>query len=304
MSTPIAPTWSDDKTVEAFLAEKASTSCNTRLAYDRDLASYRSYLRLTYGQEARLLPGDPAMVAAYDAWLREQVELEAVAPATANRRMSALASFYRWCAKDARRQFTAVLTNPVDHQRHRVTSHFSDRVLSESQVVKLIDAASAGGVRVRQAARDATLIRFLYHTAARVSEVAALEWRHLQEMEDGAIAHITGKGKKARWIRLSPEMHGQLLALPGAGAGFVFKSERGGQMDRDTIAAIVARCGRAIGITGLTPHVLRHTHATHAIRRGISPDLVQQTLGHASLATTSNYLAANPRDSSSLHLIV
>lgn len=305
VTVPTAPAWTDDQIVAEFLADKGNRSGNTRLAYERDIGAYRSFLLLSYGQEARLAPGDATQVAAYERWLRDQVALEALAPATANRRLSALSSFYRWCAKEKRRQVTGVFSNPVDADRHKVVSHFSDRVLTEAQVILLIEAAGAGGPRVRHAARDQALIRLLYHTAARVSEIAALEWRHLQvSPEGGAVAHIIGKGKKDRWVNLSAEVYGQLLAMPGDHAGHIFKSERGGQLNRDTIAAIVRRCGDAIGVAGLSPHVLRHSHATHAIRRGVSPDLVQQTLGHSSLATTSNYLAANPRDSSSLHLIV
>jgi len=149
-----APAWSDDQIVAEYLADKGGRSANTRLAYERDIGAYRSFLLLSYGQEARLAPGDAGQVASFEAWLRDQVALGEVAPATANRRLSALSSFYRWCAKPKRRQVTGVYANPVDADRHKVASHFSDRVLTEAQVIRLIEAAGAGGPRVRQAARD------------------------------------------------------------------------------------------------------------------------------------------------------
>lgn len=299
--------WSEDEMVEAFLDHKGKNSDNTRQAYERDLNHYRSFLQLQYGGEIGLSPGEPGAVDEYAAFLRSQVEIDAMAKSTANRRMAALSSFYGWASKSRRRTKTGVWTNPVDFDGYKLQSNFSDRALTEAQTIKLIDvAASPGTKRVRYPDRDAALVRLLYHAALRVSEAANLKWKHLQVNDGGGVLHILGKGGKDRWVCISKEMLDQLQALPGEHdkEGYIFQTERGSRMDRDTIAGIVARCGRAIGVENLTPHCLRHTHATHAIQRGVSPDLVKQTLGHSSLQITSNYLKANPKDSSGLHLAV
>jgi integrase/recombinase XerD len=299
--------WSEDEMVEAFLDHKGKNSANTRAAYGRDLGHYRSFLALTFNGEIGLAPGDAGAVDEYAAFLREQVELEALAKSTANRRMAALSSFYGWASKARRRAKTGIWSNPVDFEGYKLQSNFSDRALTEAQVIKLLDAAANPTTkRVRYPERDATLIRLLYQAAVRVSEAAGLKWKHLAVSEDGSgVLHIIGKGGKDRWVCVSAELVAALQALPGEHDKEtpIFTSERGGKMDRDTIAAIVGRCGRAIGVDNLTPHALRHTHATHAIQRGVSPDLVKQTLGHSSLAITSNYLKANPKDSSGLHLV-
>jgi len=302
-----AQLWSEDELVAAFLDHKGKNSANTRAAYGRDLSHYRSFLQLTYGGEIGLAPGDAGAVDEYAAFLREQVELEAIAKSTANRRMAALSSFYGWAAKSRRRAKTGIWSNPVDFEIYKLQSNFSDRALSEAQVIKLLDvAANPTNKRVRNPERDATLIWLLYHSAMRVSEAAGLKWKHLAINGEGlGVLHIVGKGGKDRWVCVSAELMAALQALSGDRdrEAHIFTSERGGKMDRDTIAAIVKRCGRAIGVDDLTPHTLRHTHATHAIQRGVSPDLVKQTLGHSSLAVTSNYLKANPKDSSGLHLV-
>lgn len=78
----------------------------------------------------------------------------------------------------------------------------------------------------------------------------------------------------------------------------------GEPMTRDGIAKVLKRCGKLIDVHNLSPHVFRHSHATHAVRRGVPLDLVKDTLGHSSIATTQIYLKANPADSSGLHLMV
>jgi site-specific recombinase XerD len=127
-------------------------------------------------------------------------------------------------------------------------------------------------------------------------------------------------------VLLSPATWRVLLALPGAavvvgsgagteeGAGAggrdapVFPSRRsGGPLDQPQawrlVCAAAARVGLPTGKAGVSPHWLRHAHATHALEHGHAPiHLVQATLGHASVATTSKYLHARPTDSSARYL--
>ena len=135
---------------------------------------------------------------------------------------------------------------------------------------------------------------------------------------------VYGKGGKTRVVLLSPATWRVLLALPGAaavvaavrsrrtGAGAgdrdapVFPSRRGGgPLDQPQawrlVQAAAARVGLPTGKAGVSPHWLRHAHATHALEHGHAPiHLVQATLGHASVATTSKYLHARPTDSCAL----
>jgi site-specific recombinase XerD len=120
-----------------------------------------------------------------------------------------------------------------------------------------------------------------------------------------AIAQIIGKGGKRRYVRISAQTWQVLQALdmPQGKENHIFpnlKTEKA--MTRDGIAKVVQRCGRLIGVQNISPHIFRHSHATHAVRRGVALDLIRNTLGHASLNTTQIYLKANPTDASGLHL--
>ena len=99
----------------------------------------------------------------------------------------------------------------------------------------------------------------------------------------------------------------ELLGLRGAAGPDdpVFRSRKGGHLDRSQVLRIVQAAARRAGIDlAVSPHWLRHAHASHALDRGAPISLVQATLGHASVSTTSKYLHARPGDSSSRYLAV
>jgi integrase/recombinase XerD len=117
---------------------------------------------------------------------------------------------------------------------------------------------------------------------------------------------ITGKGGKVRQVLL-PEVVGRsLLSLRGdAGANDpVFASRKGGgRLTQPAVHTMIKRAAKAAGINeAVSPHWLRHAHASHTIERGATLARVQATLGHGNIATTSGYLHARPDDSSGLCL--
>jgi integrase/recombinase XerD len=119
---------------------------------------------------------------------------------------------------------------------------------------------------------------------------------------------VYGKGDKTRVVVLPGELWSQLLQLrSGAGEDEpVFASrnrDRGGHMHRYSVDRIVKAAAKRAGIQGdVSPHWLRHAHASHALERGAKIHLVQATLGHSSVAVTSRYLHARPEESSGLYL--
>ena len=84
----------------------------------------------------------------------------------------------------------------------------------------------------------------------------------------------------------------------------VFTSRKGGSLDTRQVHRIVRAAGERVGVEGVSPHWLRHAHASHALERGAPIHLVQATLGHASVATTGVYLHARPTESSGRYLAV
>ena len=179
-----------------------------------------------------------------------------------------------------------------------VKDTLAERILEESDVLRMIALASH---------KDAVLLRTLYASAGRVSEVSGLLWRDVMANGDGGQVVLYGKGGKTRSVLLSKTTFRALLTLRnGADASQpVFKSQKGSALSVTQIWRIVASAAKKAGIEGnVSPHWLRHSHASHALDRGASVALVRDTLGHSSIATTSKYLHARPQDSSALHLAV
>ena len=179
----------------------------------------------------------------------------------------------------------------------------STRPLSAEQF-GLLMAAIARAVHLdRNAKRDYALVRGSYLLGCRVSEIAAIRWQDIEVLSDGGQIHLLGKGSKRRVVRVS----GHTLELfeslgRGEAEAFVFPSpRRKGHLTRQAIGQICRKWGRAAGFH-VHPHQLRHSHATHAVQRGMDVFTLQATLGHSSSATTGHYVAANPLDSSSLRL--
>ena len=179
----------------------------------------------------------------------------------------------------------------------------STRPLSEEQF-GLLMAAIARAVHLdRNAKRDYALVRGSYLLGCRVSEIAVIKWQDIEVLSDGGQIHLLGKGSKARTVRVSSDRL-QLFQSLGRGEAdsYVFPSpRRDGHLTRQAIGQICRKWGRAAGFH-VHPHQLRHSHATHAVQRGVDVFTLQASLGHSSSATTGHYVASNPRDSSSLRL--
>jgi len=157
--------------------------------------------------------------------------------------------------------------------------------------------------------RNQTILLLLYTAGLRVNELCSLCWKDLSPRKPGGQLTIFGKGGKTR-IVLLPEPVWQKLcnlrknALP---SDPVFISRQkdsvGTTLDQSQVNRIVAKAASEAGIDKkVSPHWLRHAHATHSLSRGAALHLVQNTLGHSSIATTSRYLHARPDDSSALYL--
>jgi integrase/recombinase XerD len=142
-----------------------------------------------------------------------------------------------------------------------------------------------------------------------------LEWRHLQERDQGGQIAIYGKGDKTRFVLLSQETWEEVQALrPGDASSedYVFLSREKHidqlgrtthRLDESMVHRIVRAAARRAGIKlNVSPHWMRHAHATHAQERGASVMLVKETLGHASVETTMKYSHVRPNASSSQYL--
>jgi integrase/recombinase XerD len=182
----------------------------------------------------------------------------------------------------------------------RVPNTLAERILTEEEVHRILLVARA---------RDATLIRFLYGSGARISEACAVCWEHLHVDGEGeAVVTIHGKGDKTRHVLLSKGVTAALLALRQDDSDVkapVFATRTGRPLHPANVVKSIRKAALKAGIDRpVSPHWLRHAHASHALDRGAPVHLVQATLGHASVATTGRYLHIKPGDGSGKYLSV
>jgi integrase/recombinase XerD len=170
----------------------------------------------------------------------------------------------------------------------------ADRILTEDETARML-ALSTGRAHV--------LVRLLYAGGFRVSEIVGLRWADLADANDGAMfVTVHGKGDKTRTVRISLRTASLVRVLRGDAppTAFVFPGRaRNGSTSAVQAWRIVRAAARHAGIEkAVSPHFLRHSHASHAIERGAKVTCVRDTLGHSSIAVTDRYAHARPGESS------
>jgi integrase/recombinase XerD len=177
------------------------------------------------------------------------------------------------------------------------------RIISEVDVALLVR-----GARTR---RDRVLLEVLYAGGLRVSELAGLTWSDIVARDTLACKgqvqlSVLGKGGIVRRVLLPEAVSRALLSLrgdSGANDGVFASRKTDARLTERAVLGIVKRAAARAGIEApVSPHWLRHAHASHAIDRGATLPEVQSTLGHGNIATTSGYLHARPGSSSGLRL--
>jgi integrase/recombinase XerD len=271
-----------------WLAVERGRSANTLSAYRRDLHGYTAWLA-TGGR--RLETATEPDVERYVAWLRA----EGRAPATVARALVAVRTLHRFLAEEG-----GVEGDPAaDVAPPRVPAGLP-KPLDESEVVSLLDAV-VGAAPVHR--RDRAILELLYGTGMRISELCGLSLGDLDL--DGGLVRVFGKGAKERIVPLGrpscaaladwlgPDGRGAFVPSRWArrhDAEAVFLNQRGGRLSRQGAWMIVRGYGDRAGLSGrLSPHVLRHSCATHMLDHGADIRVVQELLGHASISTTQVY---------------
>ena len=216
------------------------------------------------------------------------------------RSLAAVKSFFSFAAKIGVLKANAAA--PVALPKVKET--LSERILPEA-VVQAMLALEPNN-------RNRVLLKLLYGAGLRVSELCGLKWRDLQVRGTGGQISVYGKGSKTRVIRLPQRLWDELVGLSGEESNRdapVFVSRKGrGHLKAVQVHRIVKQAAQRV--PGLNPqvaekvsaHWLRHAHASHSLDRGAPVHLVQATLGHSSLATTSKYVHARPEESSASYL--
>ena len=290
---PVAQVAGDAQLLELWLHGRSS---HTQRAYRTDSAEFLAFVAK---------PLRRVTVADVQAWMDTLARL---APASRARKVSSVKSLFAFGHRLGYLPFDVgrVVRRP------KLKDTLAERILSESDVHKLLVTAAQPAVRrrtpaqERRARRNAVLLRLLYAGGLRVDEIARLAWRDLVARADAGQVTAYGKGGKTRVVLLPAAVWRELVFIrDGAPAEApVFPSRtRGGFLTPTQVRRLVYAAAVAAGLDERpSPHWLRHAHATHALERGAPIHLVQATLGHASVATTGRYLHARPTDSSARYL--
>ncbi|MGB5968511.1 MAG: tyrosine-type recombinase/integrase [Spirulinaceae cyanobacterium] len=174
----------------------------------------------------------------------------------------------------------------------------AEKILTQAEVQAIISEATS--------LRNRAVLSLLYYAGLRVSELCALKWRDLKSRGEGGQLTVFGKGDKTRVVLVKPKVWQEICQLRGDDGRDepVFVSKKGGHLCRSMVFHVVKDAAQKAGLeVEVSPHWLRHSHASHSLDNGAPIHLVQKTLGHSSVAITEKYLHARPTDSSSLYLL-
>lgn len=270
----------------SWLVAERGRSPNTVAAYRRDLSGYCNWLAVKRKS--------PATVSAAEIDAFVQSRRRDAAPSSVARQMAAIRNLHRFMVAEGLRKDDPT----ADVDGVRVPAGIP-KPLSEEDVGRLIDAVVGEDAL---ALRDRALLELLYATGARISEICGLSIGDL-DLESGMV-RLYGKGSKERLVpvgscarravdRWIESGRNDLVPVRWSRRGdaeAVFLDRRGQRLSRQAAWAVVVRHGERAGLKGhLSPHVLRHSCATHMLDHGADLRIVQEMLGHASISTTQVY---------------
>ncbi|OGD15069.1 MAG: tyrosine recombinase XerC [Candidatus Aminicenantes bacterium RBG_16_63_14] len=266
----------------SFLRHEKNVSPHTLAGYERDLRQVAAYLK---EREVRWDKAGNVVLRGFLAELHEKKRKKT----TIGRKLAALRSFYDFCV---RKKWIA--ENPA---RILATPRPEKRVpsfLSEDETAELLDLPRSGRPLDL---RDKAILELFYASGIRVSELVGIETGDLHFGE--RLVRVRGKGKKERIVPFGGKAREALedysrarprLMEGAAGEAAFFLNYRGERLTTRSVQRMVHKCIRRTAVARkISPHSLRHSFASHLLGRGADLRVIQELLGHASLATTQKY---------------
>ena len=288
----------------AYLAAERGLAAHTVAAYRRDLEDFERFL----AARGQVLSGPPD-VRSTEAYLQALLAAGR-APATMARRLSALRAYDRYCAEEGSAPALQGGLGRLPRPRRRLRL---PRVLGVHETLALLEAVSGEGPC---GLRDRAWVELLYASGLRVSELVGLDRGDL-DLEQRSL-RCRGKGGRSRVVPFGRPAAAALerylregrpeLARGARSGDAVFLGRRGRRLSRQTCWRLLRGYARRAGLSRPpSPHVLRHSFATHLLAGGADLRVVQELLGHADIGTTQiythltlghlrqSYLQAHPR---------
>jgi integrase/recombinase XerD len=285
---------------DTWLAVERGLAANTLGAYRRDLRRYAAFLRARGITDPSRV--EEATVVAYVQSLeaaRDDDGRPCFARASVARALVAVRSFHRFCVDEG-----IAGVDPSEEVGAPRVPQGIPKALTEPEVDALLGAVPGDDPRAR---RDRAILETLYAGGLRISELVGLDRPDVDL--DAGLLRVFGKGAKERLVPIGRTAHRALedylvagrpalerpRARTRADGEAVFLNARGGRLTRQGCWKIVRAAGARVGLEGrLSPHVLRHSCATHMLDHGADIRVVQELLGHASLSTTQVYTKVSP----------
>lgn len=270
---------------QEYLTVELGLAKNTQLAYMRDLRLLMKSLQLKADEE--LLQVSRQQLIAYLVRLKQ----EGRAASTVARKLASIKAFYRFLTAER-----YIRRNPAEVLEAASRGLHLPKVLSVQEVERLLDEPNLGTL---DGYRDKTMLELLYATGMRVSELVNVPVKNVDMKMQYVI--VMGKGSKERMLPLGrTALHYlehylsvvrlQLLHGKPDAAAELFVTGWGGPMTRERFYEIIVAYGKSAGISKrVTPHMLRHSFATHLLNNGTDLRIVQELLGHADISTTQIY---------------
>ena len=267
-----------------YLTVELGLSANTRQAYERDLRLFCK--TLGFKNSDALVNVSREQITGYMTQLKEK----GLAAATIARKLAAIKAFYRFMTAEGYMD-----ANPAEVVEAGTKGIKLPRVLSEDEVVRLLNQPY---ITTAEGFRDRTMLEVLYATGMRVSELINLTLERVDLNMKYIIAF--GKGSKERIVPLGSvaaeflqqylEKVRPKLTHAGRNTNIVFLAFGGHELTRQRFWQIIRAYGRKANINkALTPHILRHSFATHLLDNGADLRSVQELLGHSDISTTQIY---------------
>ena len=270
---------------QEYLTVELGLAKNTQLAYMRDLRLLMKSLQLKADEE--LLQVSRQQLIAYLVRLKQ----EGRAASTVARKLASIKAFYRFLTAER-----YIRRNPAEVLEAASRGLHLPKVLSVQEVERLLDEPNLGTL---DGYRDKTMLELLYATGMRVSELVNVPVKNVDMKMQYVI--VMGKGSKERMLPLGRTalhylehylsvVRPQLLHGKPDAAAELFVTGWGGPMTRERFYEIIVAYGKSAGISKrVTPHMLRHSFATHVLNNGTDLRIVQELLGHADISTTQIY---------------
>lgn len=270
---------------QEYLTVELGLAKNTQLAYMRDLRLLMKSLQLKADEE--LLQVSRQQLIAYLVRLKQ----EGRAASTVARKLASIKAFYRFLTAER-----YIRRNPAEVLEAASRGLHLPKVLSVQEVERLLDEPNLGTL---DGYRDKTMLELLYATGMRVSELVNVPVKNVDMKMQYVI--VMGKGSKERMLPLGRTalhylehylsvVRPQLLHGKPDAAAELFVTGWDGPMTRERFYEIIVAYGKSAGISKrVTPHMLRHSFATHLLNNGTDLRIVQELLGHADISTTQIY---------------